>query len=188
MNREKLFFLLVLALLAAFAGWLWDAHEARVRASEDRSADEIRKLRTELASSDSARDADAAAWAMQVRRASSDSLAAWLRARAARPLPARIDSILVPARIDSVLIHDLAHDTVPALPVCLDAMEARRLLLRDSVLVGLSDSLRGSIRLDSARLDSLRALVVPQRTSWRLLGASAVAGYIAGLASCIATR
>jgi hypothetical protein len=188
MSARRLLVGLVVALvLAAGLGWWWDARQAQDReraASADRAALELHRLRAQLASADSAREADAASWALQVHRAASDSLAAWLRARAARPLPARIESVLVVRDIRDTLRLPGAP-LVDSVPVCLESGEARRLLLRDSALVDLADSLRGDRSLDSARLDSVRALVVPQRTPWGLLGAAAGAGYVAGLLTCL---
>ena len=187
-GAKLLAFLVVVVGLLAFLGRWWDTHQVqeRERASvADRTAQELRRLRGQLASADSVREVDAGVWALQVRRAASDSLAAWLRARASRPLPRRIDSILVH---DTVELAEDSGSSPPEPPVCLSADDARRLLARDSIAVNLGDSLRGVVRLDSARIDSVRTLVVPQRTPWGLLGAAAGAGYVAGLLTCIVTR
>jgi hypothetical protein len=188
MTARRLLAALVVALgLLAGAGWWWDSHQAQEReraSSADRTATEMRRLRAELAAADSAREADAASWALQVHRAASDSLAAWIRQRARRPLPAQIESVLVH---DTVELTEDSGSSLSA-PVCMEPSEARRLLLRDSALVDLSDSLGGRLRLDSARLDSVSALVAPQRRPWGLLGAAAGAGYAAGLVTCVLLR
>lgn len=180
MSRRGWIALLLWTLAALVAGWL--SHGERLVPVSDAR---VPLLRDSLARERAARVVDLQAWGYQLRSARADSLTSWLRARAARPLPRRIDSILVRDTLHDTLQASTA-DSAPS--VCLSDMNARRLLARDSVRSVVEDSLRGSLTLDSARLDSVRALLRPSATSWSRLGIAFGAGYLAGIATCILVR
>lgn len=176
MSRGGWLALLLWTVAAVAVGWLVRG-EHLVPVSDAR----VPLLRDSLARERAARWSDLQAWGAQLRAARSDSLASWLRAQALRPLPRRIDSILVHDTLQAS-----AGDTAPS--VCLSDLDARRLLARDSVRSVVEDSLRGALVLDSARLDSVRALVRPPATFWGRLGIAFGAGYLAGLGTCVAVR
>jgi len=117
-----------------------------------------------------------------LRMASADTLGAILRDRARRP---------------PVLIHDTISGDTMTTPedkgssqeceVAISCHEARSLILRDSALIMLSDSLRGVIAISRAERDSLDSACRPH-TPWRAAEMAFVGGYAAGLATCLVLR
>ena len=133
--------------------------------------------RDSVAVADSVRAERFDSFAVQVVHAPADTLAIILRDRARRP----------PVRI--VEIRDTIRDTVTTAEdggssqlceVALSCHEARSLVLRDSALVMLSDSLRGSLAVQDAVIDSLQAACAPRRSPAAAFGL----GFVAGVAVC----
>ena len=137
-------------------------------------------VRDSVALADSVRAERFDSFAVQVVHAPADTLAAILRDRARRP----------PVRL--VRIRDTIRDTVTTAEdvgssqlceVAISCHEARSLVLRDSALVMLSDSLRGSIAVQDAVIDSLEAACTP-KLPLRSMAASFGLGFAAGLGVC----
>ena len=121
-----------------------------------------------------------------LRTASADTLGAILRDRARRP---------------PVFIHDTIFDdsmtttedgrSSQLCEVAISCFEARSLLLRDSALILLSDSLRGAIVVQGAEKDSAIASChreKPNSSTWLSAGIGFATGYSAGLATCIVLK
>lgn len=134
-------------------------------------------VRDSVALADSVRAERFDSFAVQVVHAPADTLAIILRDRARRP----------PLRV--VRIRDTIRDTVTTAEdggssqlceVALSCHEARSLVLRDSALVMLSDSLRGSLAVQDAVIDSLEAVCTPRRSPVAVFGM----GFVAGAAVC----
>lgn len=114
-----------------------------------------------------------------VYRASSDTLAAILRDRAMRP----------PVRIHDTIAEDTRTTTEDAgssqlCEVSISCSEAQRLILRDSALLILSDSLQGDNLILKASIDSIRE-ECSQKPTFRQYGYAIGTGYVAGILTCV---
>lgn len=134
-------------------------------------------VRDSVVVADSVRAERFDSFATVVVHAPADTLAIILRDRARRP----------PVRV--VRIRDTIRDTVTttedvgssqSCEVALSCHEARSLVLRDSALVMLSDSLRGSLAVQDAVIDSLQSACAPRRSPVAAFGL----GFVAGVAVC----
>lgn len=134
-------------------------------------------VRDSVALADSVRAERFDSFATVVAHAPADTLAIILRDRARRP----------PVRV--VRIRDTIRDTVTTAEdvgssqlceVAISCHEARSLVLRDSALVMLSDSLRGSLAVQDAVIDSLQSACAPRRSPVAAFGL----GFVAGVAVC----
>lgn len=163
---ERAFYLVAAACVAAVA-----LHYMR-----DPPPPSTAAVRDSVALADSVRAERFDSFATVVVHAPADTLAIILRDRARRP----------PLRV--VRIRDTIRDTVTttedvgssqSCEVALSCHEARSLVLRDSALVMLSDSLRGSLAVQDAVIDSLQAACAPRRSP-----AAFGLGFVAGVAVC----
>ncbi len=158
------------ALVAVCAAWA-------LYATRDQPPPATAAVRDSVAVADSVRAERFDSFATVVVHAPADTLAIILRDRARRP----------PVRV--VRIRDTIRDTVTttedvgssqSCEVAISCHEARSLVIRDSALVMLSDSLRGSLAVQDAVIDSLQAACAPRRSPRVAFGL----GFVAGVAAC----
>lgn len=116
-------------------------------------------------------------FAVQVVHAPADTLAIILRDRARRP-PLRVVRVTDTIRDTVTTAEDVGSSQL--CEVALSCHEAQSLVLRDSALVMLSDSLRGSLAIRDAVIDSLQSACAPRRSPVAAFGL----GFVAGVAVC----
>lgn len=134
-------------------------------------------VRDSVALADSVRAERFDSFAVQVVHAPADTLAIILRDRARRP-PLRVVRITDTIRDTVTTAEDVGSSQL--CEVALSCHEARSLVLRDSALVMLSDSLRGSLAVQDAVIDSLESACAPKRSTAATFGL----GFVAGVAVC----
>ena len=134
-------------------------------------------VRDSVALVDSVRAERFDSFAVQVVHAPADTLAIILRDRARRP-PVRVVKIRDTIRDTVTTAEDVGSSQL--CEVAISCHEARSLVLRDSALVMLSDSLRGSLAVQDAVIDSLQSACVPRRSPVAAFGL----GFAAGVAVC----
>lgn len=140
----------------------------------------IAAVRDSVALADSVRAEQFDSFAVQVLHAPADTLAIILRDRARRP-PVRVVRVTDTIRDTVTTAEDVGSSHL--CEVAISCHEARSLVLRDSALVMLSDSLRGSLAVQDAVIDSLEIACAP-RPQLRSMAASFGLGFAAGLGVC----
>lgn len=134
-------------------------------------------VRDSVALADSVRAEQFDSFTVQVVHAPADTLAIILRDRARRP-PIRVVRITDTIRDTVTTAEDVGSSQL--CEVAISCHEARSLVLRDSALVMLSDSLRGSLAVQDAVIDSLQSACAPSRSPAISFGL----GFAAGLGVC----
>lgn len=134
-------------------------------------------VRDSVALADSVRAERFDSFTVQVVHAPADTLAIILRDRARRP-PVRVVRVTDTIRDTVTTAEDVGSSQL--CEVAISCHEARSLVLRDSALVMLSDSLRGSLAVQDAVIDSLQAACAPRRSPAAAFGL----GFVAGVAVC----
>lgn len=146
-------------------------------ATRDQPPPTTAAVRDSVAVADSVRAERFDSFAVQVVHAPADTLAIILRDRARRP-PVRVVRITDTIRDTVTTTEDVGSSQ--SCEVALSCHEARSLVLRDSALVMLSDSLRGSLAVQDAVIDSLQAACTPRPSPRAAFGL----GFVAGVAVC----
>lgn len=156
---------------------VWAAGVIGYRALRRDASPSTAAVRDSVALADSVRAERFDSFASVVVHATADTLAIILRDRARRP-PLRVVRVTDTIR-DTVTTAEDVGSSQPC-EVALSCHDARSLVLRDSALVMLSDSLRGSIAIQDAVIDSLEAVCAPRRSPVAAFGM----GFVAGVAVC----
>lgn len=148
-----------------------------LNATRDQPPPSTAAVRDSVAVADSVRAERFDSFAVQVVHAPADTLAIILRDRARRP-PLRVVRITDTIRDTVTTTEDVGSSQ--SCEVTISCHEARSLVLRDSALVMLSDSLRGSLAIRDAVIDSLQSACAPRRSPVAAFGL----GFVAGVAVC----
>ena len=162
-------FTLIAACAVAVAAIICAQHHA--------ASPSTKSVRDSVALVDSVRAERFDSFAVQVVHAPADTLAIILRDRARRP-PVRVVKIRDTIRDTVTTAEDVGSSQL--CEVAISCHEARSLVLRDSALVMLSDSLRGSLAVQDAVIDSLQSACVQRRSPVAAFGL----GFAAGVAVC----
>lgn len=169
---------MILAMVVGVGVLLWPFRDSPA-ASTKPVRDSVRLV-------DSVRAVAFDSFAAQVIHAPADTLAAILRDRARRP-PIRIVRVHDTITIGDTMTTAGGVGSPELCEVALSCSDARALVLRDSALSMLPDSLRGVIAIRDAVIDSVTATCQPV-TPWRGYGVAFGAGYAAGLLTCVVVR
>lgn len=148
-----------------------------LNATRDQPPASTAAVRDSVSVADSVRAERFDSFAVQVVHAPADTLAIILRDRARRP-PLRVVRVTDTIRDTVATTEDVGSSQ--SCEVVLSCHEARSLALRDSALVMLSDSLRGSLAVQDAVIDSLQAACTPRPSPRAAFGL----GFVAGVAVC----
>lgn len=167
---------LVLAIVAGVGALLWPRHDSLSASTKP--------VRNSVRIVDSVHAAAFDSFASQIAHAPADTIGAILRDRARRP-PLRVISVYDTIRDTMTTAGDVGSPELRE--VALSCSDARALVIRDSALSMLPDSLRGVIAIQDAVIDSMAAACQPV-TPWRGYGVAFGAGYAAGLLTCVVAR
>jgi hypothetical protein len=142
-----------MALFLVLFAWGKLHHERPATPNADAVA--LTKLRYAFQVADSAREAYEELYAQAVAHASADSLVSWVHARAARPLPRGLDTVLLH---DTLRLAGVSGSPPPGDSIAISRQDAQRVLIRDSVLTDSAASAVGQLSVSSAAFaqDTLR--------------------------------